>query len=279
MKTTWIPALALVVAPAIASAQTQPADPNAPVAPQAQPAPNLPPPPPGADPNGAPPGLPPPVTVTGTATMQPPAVQGAPLPAQPQYEPAPAPNGYPPAYGQTGYPQQPQPYGQPYYGPQYPQQLPPPMLPQRRVVEYHGGPIPPGATLETQRPLGLIVGGSVAFGALYLTSVLNAAAGSGFVTCGPGSGCDYLYIPIVGPFITMGAGSYSGSDLFILGLDGVVQTAGVAAFVIGMLRSHEVLVFNGYPRASTARPSTRPQWSLMPGAPSASAGATFTTRF
>jgi hypothetical protein len=149
-------------------------------------------------------------------------------------------------------------------------------VPQRRVVDYHGGPIPPGATLETQRPTGLLVAGGIGFGAMYLTSVLNAALGTGFVSCSTGSGCDYLYIPVVGPFVTMGSGRFTGGDMFFLGLDGVVQTAGVAIFVIGMVRARQVLVFDGTAQHSEPRrlASRHPEWSLVPTAPGATAGAT-----
>jgi hypothetical protein len=285
MKTFWLPTLALIAVPASAIAQQSP-DPSQTTAPQP------------AAPWGAPP--------AAGSTASPPSASS---PSQTQQAPQPAPQqpaaqqpdaqssygqpaygqptyGQPsyaqPSYGQPSYGQAaygagygPSPYGQPYYGPTYPASA----LPQRRVVEYRGGPIPPGATLETQRPTGLLIAGGVGFGAMYLLSVLNAASGSGFVSCGTASGCDYLYVPIVGPFITMGTGSFSGGDMFLLGLDGVVQAGGVALFVIGMVAGRQVLVFNGTAQRNSSShriAQNRPRWSLFPSAAGATAGATLT---
>lgn len=261
MNTRWSLALALLATPTFAHAQTAATEST--VAPE-QPAPSLPPPPPGAGPDGAPP----PAGAPPTMAPQP---QPAGYPAQPGY-PQPPPAYGQPYYGQPQYGQSP--YGQPVYGqPAYPGAYAPPgyAMPHRRVVEYHGGPIPRGATLETHRPMALVVGGAVVFGGLYLISVLTASGSGGLISCSGGCGGGWLYAPIVGPFVVMGSGMRSTGDQIVLAIDGIFQTAGVVGFIVGMLRTQQVLVFTDYARND--HPS-RPQWMLTPGAPGASIGAT-----
>ncbi len=76
-----------------------------------------------------------------------------------------------------------------------------------RVIKdwQEGEPIPPGYHPSTRVRTGLVVGGATMFGASYLISVLIAAVGQ--------DSCNYLgcsndaaplFIPVVGPFVTMG---------------------------------------------------------------------------
>jgi hypothetical protein len=164
-------------------------------------------------------------------------------------------------------------YGQPGYPPSYgypPGYMPTPML-RHREMPYNGGPVPPGAVVETRRMMSLVIGGGVLFGVGYLVSVLDAT-GNGSITCATSScGASWLYVPIVGPWVALGySGHPTADDVFIV-LDGVAQAVGVVGFVVGMLNSRQVLVFNDMAR----RDLRRPRWMLTPGAPGAPAGATF----
>ena len=147
MKQRFLPLIALVLVPAIASAQSEPQ--------------NLPPPPPGQPPPAAP-----------ATTAQPASTANLPPPAPGQIVYAPAQPGYPQQQSPAGYAQ---PAYQPVYGAQgYGAGAYAPRMLHRRVVPYQGGPIPPGAVLETHRPMGLVVGGGIIFGLAYLSSVIMA---------------------------------------------------------------------------------------------------------
>lgn len=191
----------------------------------------LPPPPPGPPPpQGAPPGTQPP----GAQPGQPPQGYYYPPPGYGQPPP-----GYAPGYGPPpGYGQPPPGYGQPppsYYNGTYP-----PIGPKQ--INYdEGAPIPPGYRVETLANRGLIVGGAVTFGTTYLLSAFVAAIavdGNGSNEFGP------LFIPVIGPFITIKTAESEDFGTFTLLLDGVAQAGGVAMFVAGMLTDRKYLIRN-----------------------------------
>jgi hypothetical protein len=182
-------------------------------------------------PQGYPPGYPPP---QGYPPGYPPP-QGYP----PGYPP---PQGYPPGYPPPqGYPQgyppphlYPYGYPPPYY---YPPATPPP--PRRPFVE--GQPAPEGYRLVSGPNKRMMVAGAAMFGGAYVFSVLGAA----FALGEDGPDQDKwapLFIPIVGPWVTLGTASdqafnsraTDGDELgILLVLDGVAQAAGFTIFVIG----------------------------------------------
>jgi hypothetical protein len=236
MRLSIVPALAIVLIPAAVHAQQAEVSASVSIG---QPAPVA----------GAQVVAPPP---PGAPAPQPVYVQPQPVYAQPQPV-----YGAPPAYGQPV-------YGQPY------------MMPGRRrvVTEYRGGPIPPGAILQTRRYTGLAVAGGVTFGAFWLLSALVAAfeAGCGssyYSTCNPAT--QWLYAPVIGPFITAGDGRTGPQDRAFLIIDGVIQSAGAVSLVLALAMTRQELVMWAGDRP---RRNPRPQWSLLPMAPGASAGMT-----
>lgn len=172
--------------------------------------------------------------------MPPPTAQPGQPP--PGYYPQP---GYPPGYGQyppgygppPGYGQPPPGYQPPpsYYNGEYP-----PIGPKR--IDYEeGSPVPPGYRIETQANRGLIIGGTVTFGITYLLSIFVASIavdGNGGSEFGP------LFIPVIGPFITIGTADSRDFGTFTLLLDGAAQAGGVAMFVAGMLTDRKYLIRN-----------------------------------
>jgi hypothetical protein len=93
---------------------------------------------------------------------------------------------------------------------------------------------------------GLAVGGGVTFGATWLLSALVAAGLSESFdnddkienddTAWP------LFIPVAGPFIGIGTMNASYGPGFILVLDGLAQTGGLAMFIAGLAAKKQILV-------------------------------------
>jgi hypothetical protein len=107
-----------------------------------------------------------------------------------------------------------------------------------------GQPIPPGYHRATRVRTGLVVGGALLFGIPYLLSAWSAAIGDD-VTRGTNqsNGAAALYIPILGPFITMGQ-TDSSSARYFLAVDGIAQSAGAFMFIYGLMAPRNVLVRN-----------------------------------
>lgn len=105
-------------------------------------------------------------------------------------------------------------------------------------------PVPAGYHPETRVRKGLIIGGAITFGALYLISLLVAAAGSDIAdSTGGKNGVASLYIPVFGPFVQMTQkGSSSGN--VVLAIDGIGQAAGAAMLIGGIVAPKTVLVRN-----------------------------------
>ncbi|MBI4954196.1 MAG: hypothetical protein HY908_19385 [Myxococcales bacterium] len=121
-----------------------------------------------------------------------------------------------------------------------------PALPPPNELPYDDSqPIPPGYRLDSHPRVGLIIGGSVTFGVLYLSSALAASLildTSG----GEGERGAPLYAPAIGPFIAMGTLKTSATGKFGLVIDGLGQVAGVAMFVAGFAAPSQKLVRNEY---------------------------------
>jgi hypothetical protein len=103
-------------------------------------------------------------------------------------------------------------------------------------------PVPPGYHVSSRPRVGLIVGGAVLFGVMYLLSVLTAA---GYSDSNPGqsNGDASLYIPAVGPFMQMANTSSSVGNVF-LAIDGLAQCGGLAMFIFGIAAPRSELVRN-----------------------------------
>jgi hypothetical protein len=115
----------------------------------------------------------------------------------------------------------------------------------RVIKDYEeGDPIPPGYHSETQTRKGLVIGGAVTFGAMYLLTVLVAAAIND-VNRADNSGTDatFLYVPVAGPFLQMTKTDSSTANV-TLAIDGIAQGAGAAMFIVGITSPRTVLVRN-----------------------------------
>lgn len=186
--------------------------------------------PPGAwaqDP-GAPPPPPPGFEPQGGAT-------GAPLGSRP-----PPPAGYvpPPA----GYAPPPDAAGPPAGYPALPGAPPKTWRDMPQELPYsEGDPVPYGYHPDTQIRKGLVIGGAVTLGSLYLLSASIASVADDVSTTDEFTP---LYFPVVGPFITIGTADAEGSGTFILLVDGVGQSAGLAMLIAGLASPRSVLVRN-----------------------------------
>ena len=150
-----------------------------------------------------------------------------------------------PQYQQPQY-AQPQQYQAPVYQvqPQYVLQQPgqPQFGGPRIITDWDDSrPVPAGYHPETRVRKGLVIGGAVMFGAMYLLTALTAAAVSDASSGSSNVGA--LYSPGAGPFIFMSQSS-SATGTFALAVDGVVQIGGLAMFIAGLAAPRNVLVRN-----------------------------------
>lgn len=158
--------------------------------------------------------------------------------ANAQYQPPPQ-QPYPPQPGQPPPPTYYTPPPPTYYAPPQPVQ-PQPMYSGPPRMDYDDGPIPPGYRVTSRVRKGLIIGGAVSFGVLYVLSVLVADAAKGD-SYNDNSYLKSLYIPAIGPFIAM---SHTSSGTGVLLLDGIGQVAGLAMFISGFAFPRTELVRN-----------------------------------
>jgi hypothetical protein len=177
-----------------------------------------------------------PEALPSTPAAPPAAVQAPPAGyAPPPAGYAPPPAGYAPPPGYAAPPS----YGYAARAPEGPATLP-----------YKDGyPIPDGYHPELQMRKGLIIGGAVTFGAMYL---IPAAA---TLTSNDKS----LLVPIAGPFIELGHLDFSSGGenhgfaqlaAVVLVIDGLAQTAGAAMLLAGLTTRKEVLVRNDVAEAT-----------------------------
>jgi hypothetical protein len=119
-----------------------------------------------------------------------------------------------------------------------------------------GAPIPRGYALQEYHPRGLIIGGAVTLGVLYLVS-FTVASSNNFNTAN-----GWLAVPVIGPFGWLatrkaptnlcGSGTYTydcnynddSGNRTAVALDGLGQIAGAAMLVAGLAitRKHLVLI-------------------------------------
>jgi hypothetical protein len=143
--------------------------------------------------------------------------------------------------------------------------------PSRRVViEYRspsiqrapdwqeGEPIPPGYHPVQRVRKGPVIAGACTFGILYLISVLVAAAGTDVSNSTNTNNSVWgLYVPVVGPFITMTQSSTAVGNVFLV-IDGAGQAAGAVLLLYGIVSPQTVLVRDDY-----GRPKLLPQPMLF----------------
>lgn len=184
------------------------------------------------------------VSAAGPASAQEPAQPPPGFEQQPQQPP--------PGYGQAppGYGQAPPGYGYPPPGYGYGVPATPVLGPKKMDYE-EGDPIPPGYHVETKMKKGLLIGGACTFGALYVITALIAATIQSAEDAIGGHSEDFtpLYIPAVGPFITIGTARSQNGGTFLLAADGIAQSAGLAMAIIGIVAQDTVLIRNDVGKA------------------------------
>ena len=105
-----------------------------------------------------------------------------------------------------------------------------------------GQPIPYGYHPSTRVRRGLIIGGAVTFGSLYLLTGLVAAGGSDSASySGTSNQYGALWVPGIGPFIQM-FNTSSAMGNYALAVDGAAQCAGLAMLIYGLASPRTVLV-------------------------------------
>jgi hypothetical protein len=109
------------------------------------------------------------------------------------------------------------------------------------VIEYDDTRgIPVGYRLERRARKGLVIGGTVTAGALWVASALMATLISPFESSN--DDITPLYIPVLGPFITMATANSEGGATALLFIDGVGQAGGIAMLIAGVVAKKSVLV-------------------------------------
>ena len=113
--------------------------------------------------------------------------------------------------------------------------LPPPRLQTRP----NGGLLPPNAHLEERPRTGLIIGGAVTLGAVWVLTWTFTTASC--YNCKNGMVAS-SFVPVVGPFLQAAIQGNQGSAFFVL--DGLVQSVGLGLIIAGAVLHKEVLVYD-----------------------------------
>ncbi len=93
--------------------------------------------------------------------------------------------------------------------------------------------------MDTRIHKGLVIAGSVTFGATYLLTVLMTSMYSRQDDLGA------MYIPVVGPLIMAGSQEVTSSLTVPLVLDSLAQTAGLAMLIAGFATKVSYLRYSG----------------------------------
>jgi hypothetical protein len=158
----------------------------------------------------------------------------------------------------------------------------PPYAPPPHVEEFDGFNVPAGYHVETRPRVGLIVGGAVPFGVLYMLSVSVAAKAKT-------SEGRWMAVPVIGPFAAMGAhqdpcattrgteGSWACVDFdpTLELFDGLGQIVGASLLTAGLLSRRSVLVPNAPYRAGAPSIWLVPSFSRASSRPALSIAGTF----
>jgi hypothetical protein len=204
-------------------------------------------------------------------------IPGQPQQTQPQQQPPP----------QTLQPVQQQPYPQQQYPQQYQQAPPPPAYGQPGIVQVQPQPqtgqpygTPTDQVVETRPRMGLVIGGIILFGVVYLINVFavyideqNTGTGDFDPLTGEyedGDTITELLAPVVGPLLLLSEADESSVDTLLV-LDSVAQTAGLAMFVIGLVAQREVYAQGQLPE--------RPRFALTPTIGPGRTGASLSLAF
>lgn len=108
-------------------------------------------------------------------------------------------------------------------------------------VQYEGGRIPEGATIE-KRPNGVFLATGVSIlGAAYAASVITAVA-----MCGPAMECTrgagWLYLPVIGPFVSAAMAPTTGGQA-LAAFNGGIQVIGASLALAGFIAPKKFVVW------------------------------------
>jgi hypothetical protein len=105
--------------------------------------------------------------------------------------------------------------------------------------------------VDTRIRKGLVIAGSVTFGSAWL---LSAAVAAAFQDEHREEAEDFmpLFIPLAGPFITMGTADPVALATFTLVLDGLAQAGGLGMLIAGLASQQKVWVRNPVGRVTVA---------------------------
>ncbi len=109
---------------------------------------------------------------------------------------------------------------------------------------YEGGKIPEGSTIEKKPNVVLVATGASIFGVAYAASVITAVSmcPPGTDSKNPNCGAGWLYLPIVGPFITATQASGPGGAA-LAAFNGGVQVLGAALALSGFIAQKKFVVW------------------------------------
>jgi hypothetical protein len=139
------------------------------------------------------------------------------------------------------------------------------------MLDYReGDPIPPGYGRETKIRLGLVIAGAITMGVPWL---LSAALAQPMQSIHDGLD-DYdqhdvqfwpMFLPLAGPFVTIGTAAPDALGTFVLAADGVLQCGGLALLIVGLTAPRDVLVWEGPGESALslgAAPLGRGAWGM-----------------
>lgn len=135
-------------------------------------------------------------------------------------------------------------------------------------VAYEGGKIPFGSSIEKRPNLAFVVTGTTILGTAYAASLITAVA-----MCGPGMECSkgagWLYLPIVGPFVTAAMAPTTGGQA-LAAFNGGVQVLGASLAIAGFVAQKRFVVWQD----KTASLKITPNAGVAPATAGQQAAAT-----
>ena len=172
-------------------------------------------------------------------------------PARSHPRPAPGPRAVtaaPPAYSPYG---QAYPYAYPYYP--YPYTYPHPysypgQASPARIPYEEGQRAPPGYQLKSEPRTGLVIGGAVTLGTVWISTILAASIVDAVRNADRekdeprDNGAAPLFIPVFGPFIAISTLDAEGPGITVLVMDGLAQGAGAGMLIAGLTAERKVWV-------------------------------------
>ncbi len=121
-------------------------------------------------------------------------------------------------------------------------------------VPYAGGAIPSYANIATKPDMGLAASGIAVLGTSYFVSLVYALSTCGAqMDCRSGSG--WLYLPVVGPFITAAQAPTTGGAA-LAAFDGGVQVLGAALAISSVLAPKKFVMWQDKTSKLSIAPTT-----------------------